>query len=174
MKQSHSTRRRVLGSTILAMAALPFASLARAFPNRTANYTYEVQRTDEEWRAMLTEDQYAILRGGGTEYAKSSDLWDDYREGRFKCGGCDAHVYSSKWRAELDKGWVFFKHAEPTAVLMDVDDSANYSGMEGAKTTLIEAHCRTCGSHLGHILTVNGQLVHCINGLALKFEPEAA
>lgn len=174
MKPNVQTRRSFLGSSVLAGATLPFAGGAAARPVRTDNYTYEIQRTEEEWREMLTPFEYEILRNAGTEWAKSSDLWDDYRAGEFKCRGCDLHVYSSKWRVELDKGYVFFSHGQPTHVMMDIDIGATYSMSGTAEgTDMIEAHCRRCGSHLGHILTVERVLVHCINGSALKFEPTA-
>ncbi|MEM9778776.1 MAG: peptide-methionine (R)-S-oxide reductase, partial [Pseudomonadota bacterium] len=114
-----STRRSFLGSTVLDGAALPFAGSAEARPGRTGDFVYEIQRTEEEWRKRLSDFEYLVLRESGTEWAKSSDLWDDYREGEFHCRGCDMHVYSSNWRVELDKGWVFFSNAQPTNVLMD-------------------------------------------------------
>jgi len=175
MTSKHQTRRAFLASSALAGATLPFTGTAQARPVRTDNYTYEIQRTEAEWREILTEFEYAILRDAGTEWAKSSDLWDDYREGEFLCKGCDLHVYSSEFRVELDKGYVFFSQSTPTHVMMDIDRGATYS-MSGtaAGKDMIEAHCRRCGSHLGHILNVDGILVHCINGTSLKFEPTAA
>lgn len=170
MTRPRPSRRLFLGSTLLAWASLPFVRAARAFPQRNTSYVYPVQRTEDEWREMLSEDEYAILRGGGTEYPQSSALWNDYSEGTFTCRGCGLHVYSSNWRVEIDKGWVFFAHSEPTAVLTDIDKSAPYGGMAAQAPALIEAHCRDCSSHLGHVLIVDGQLVHCINGLALTFE----
>ncbi len=62
----------------------------------------------------------------------------------------------------------------PTAVLTDIDKAANYSMNGSVGRTLIEVHCRRCGSHLGHLLNVEKKLVHCINGVALKFEPAGA
>ncbi|MEM9231024.1 MAG: peptide-methionine (R)-S-oxide reductase [Pseudomonadota bacterium] len=173
--QPKSTRRAFIGSSVMAGAALPFGGTAQARPERTSNYVYEIERTEEEWRSILSDFEYEVLRNSGTEWAKTSELWDDYRDGEFYCKGCGLHVYSSEWRVELDKGWVFFSNAQPTNVLMDIDKAASYS-MSGASSgrTMIEAHCRRCGSHLGHILMVDGKLVHCINGISLKFEPTAA
>lgn len=173
MKPASPSRRAFMGSTLLSAAALPFAGAAQARPERNFDFIYEITRSEEEWRARLSKYEYEILRNSGTEWAKSSELWDDYREGMFHCRGCDLTVYSSEWRVELDKGWVFFSHAQPTTVLTDIDKAANYSMNASAARTMIEAHCRRCGSHLGHILTVEGQLVHCINGASLRFEPAA-
>jgi len=174
MHPTSPTRRAFLGSSILTAAALPLAGPAAARPERTADFQYEITRTEDEWRKILTEYEYEILRNSGTEWAKSSALWEDYREGSFACRGCDLGVYSSDWRVELDKGWVFFSHAQPTTVMMDIDKAANYSMNGNVERTMIEAHCRRCGSHLGHILTVDGVLVHCINGASLSFEPAEA
>ena len=174
MTQTNTTRRAFLGTTVLSAATLPFAGAAHARPDRTADYQYEITRSEEEWRQILSEYEYEILRNSGTEWAKTSEFWDDYSEGKFFCKGCDLHNYSSEWRVELDKGWVFFAHSQPTTVLTDIDKAANYSMNGNAARTMIEAHCRRCGSHLGHILTVERKLVHCINGASLKFEPASA
>lgn len=171
MTETSTTRRAFLGGTALSVATLPLATGASARPERTADFAYEITRSEEEWRQILSDYEYEILRNSGTEWAKSSDYWDDYRDGMFACKGCKLDTYSSEWRVELDKGWVFFSHAQPTAVMMDIDKAANYSMSGNVARTMIEAHCRRCGSHLGHILTVEGKLVHCINGAALIFTP---
>ena len=175
MTDTPRTRRAFLGSGVLAGAglALPPAPAA-ARPLREFEFAYEVTRTEAEWRALLPDLEYEILRNGATEWAKTSDLWDDYRDGTFHCKGCDLHLYSSEHRVPLDKGWVFFSHSEPVAVMTDIDPRANYSMEDGATMSLIEVHCRRCGSHLGHILQVDGQVVHCINGLALELRPADA
>ena len=174
MRNGHTTRRAFLGSTVLAGATLPFAGPAGARPERTSDYVYEITRTDAEWRRRLSEFEYEVLRNSGTEWARTSALWDDYREGEFYCKGCDLQLYSSEWRVPLDKGWVFFSHSLPTAVLTDIDKAADYAMNGSPGRTMIEVHCRRCGSHLGHLLNVENRLVHCINGVALKFEPAGA
>jgi len=181
-KASDTTRRAFLGSTVLATASLPFATGAKAAPPKAADdFGFEIARSDEEWLEYLDpEDEknarylFQILRKGGTEWPKDSELWDDYRAGEFYCRGCDLHVYSSEWRAEIDKGWVFFTHAVANAILMDVDKAADYSRSMSHKRTLIEVHCRRCGSHMGHLLNVGNQLVHCVNGASLQFDPATA
>ncbi|MEO0911466.1 MAG: peptide-methionine (R)-S-oxide reductase [Pseudomonadota bacterium] len=159
----------------LASAAFAGAGTALASPSAAktvgSDYQFEVTHTDEEWFERLTPEQYEILRQNGTEWPKSSPLWNDYRAGEFHCQGCGLHVYRSEWRVELDKGWVFFAHAVPNAVMMDIDKAANYTMNPSNARTMIEVHCRRCGSHLGHLLRVDGHLVHCINGAALDFRP---
>ena len=120
---------------------------------------YEVQRTDADWRARLSEHEYAILREGGTEPRHSSPLATETRNGTYACKGCELPIYSSSEKIILPQGWVFFHHSYDNAVLTGVDQGH------------IEAHCRRCGSHLGHILYVETQVLHCINGTSLIFTP---
>ncbi len=173
MRPDRTTRRALLGSAAFATASLTLGRTASA-QDREAEFAYEVRRSETEWRALLGEDEYHVLREGGTEWPQTSALWDDYSEGRFACRGCDLALYDSEWRAPIDKGWVFFYHAQPNAVLTSVDEAGAYTGMVEPNRTLIEVHCRRCGSHLGHILGVEGEIVHCINGTSLAFSPAAA
>ncbi len=175
---AHSTfsRRQVLAASGSALAAGAVGTGAIA--SRAAGqdgFEYEVARTDAEWREMLAEGDYAILREGATETPKTSALWNETREGRYFCKGCELHVYESEWKVELDIGYAFFRHAVPNSILTGVDwfdgvepDPAQYllSGLE--------THCRRCGSHQGHVFIVQNQLLHCINGAALTFEPSMA
>jgi len=124
-----------------------------------SGFRYEVQRTEAEWRARLSEDEYTILREGGTEPRNSSPLAAETRNGTYACKGCDLPIYSSSQKIILPQGWVFFHHSYENAVLTGIDNGQ------------IEAHCRRCGSHLGHILYVQSKIVHCINGSALSFTP---
>ncbi|MEM9811520.1 MAG: peptide-methionine (R)-S-oxide reductase [Pseudomonadota bacterium] len=166
------TRRTFLTAAAAAGAGLPMA--ARAERIAIDDFQFEVQYTNEEWIERLTVEQYEILRKNGTEWPGSSPLSKQYETGSFYCQGCGLKLFDSVHRVRLDKGWVFFRHAEPLSVLMDIDTEANYSGTPGNERTLIEVICRRCGSHLGHLLMVDGQLVHCINGTALEFRPAAA
>ncbi|WP_316013747.1 peptide-methionine (R)-S-oxide reductase [Roseobacter sp. HKCCA0434] len=167
------TRRQFMGTTIAGAALSPLAAGSAAA--RDDGFTYEIERTETQWRELLTDEEYAILREGGTERPHSSPLTTDYREGTFHCRGCELQLYSSQWREEVDKGWVFFRHAEPNAMLMDIDGPEEaYGQPELASLTNIEGHCRRCGSHIGHILLVEGKVLHCMNGSALIFRPTEA
>lgn len=171
-KQSPS-RRAFLASAAFAGASTTFVSSASA-KTVGSDFQFEVTFTDEEWVERLTPAQYEILRRNGTEFPLTSPLWNEERAGSYHCQGCELHVYQSDWKVELDKGWVFFAHAQPNTVMMDIDKAGNYTMNPINARTMIEAHCRRCGSHLGHILNVDGQLVHCINGTALDFRPTSA
>lgn len=137
-------------------------------------FRYEVVRTPEEWKTLLSshhgDRDYRLLRLGETEEPKSSLLWDEDRDGTYHCKGCQLQVYSSDWKVPLDKGWAFFRHGVPNALLMGVD----WEGGAGPDMGLdvlssIEVHCRRCGSHMGHVLLVEGSILHCINGSGMLF-----
>jgi peptide-methionine (R)-S-oxide reductase len=163
-------RRAFLAGTGLAGISLLAPNPARA--GQTDRFEYEIVRTEAEWRARLDPDEYRILRRGGTELPASSILWDENRDGVYCCKGCDLRLYTAAWKVPVPKGWAFFRHAEPDTVLTDIDGPVAEYGMDvNTDTTLIEAHCRRCGSHLGHILIVNGGMLHCINGASLEFSP---
>jgi peptide-methionine (R)-S-oxide reductase len=131
-------------------------------------FDYEVTRTEEEWRALLG-DAYPILREGKTERQRSSPLWAEARQGRYDCKGCDLTQYSSFTKVNLLKGWLFFTASEPNAQLMSQDGPAEMSDAPSAFDVTIEVHCRRCGSHMGHVLLVEGNVLHCINGASLNF-----
>ena len=173
------TRRGFLSSSAAAGIGIGTAGQASSpvLPARPEAdpFVYAVQRSEAEWRAMLDDEEYDVLRRGQTELPASSALWTETRPGIYGCRGCNLHVYSSQWRVPLDKGWVFFAHAEPDTVLTGIDTpEESYSSDPDAPANMIEVHCRRCGSHLGHILLVEGDTLHCINGRSLTFEPRAA
>ncbi|CTQ48339.1 peptide-methionine (R)-S-oxide reductase [Jannaschia donghaensis] len=181
------------------LAALPAGAAATLAPAAMAEghgdgFQYEIIRTDDEWRALLSDDEYAILREGGTERPKSDPLWDSTEAGMYACKGCDLPVYDARWKVVLDVGFLFYRHAEPDSVMTSIDRSV-YGQLGGGTgddgpvvpeglseddlraldtLLLIETHCRRCASHLGHILLVQQKLLHCINGTALNFTPETA
>lgn len=179
MSDTPTTRRAFLGSA--AVAALGAAQFTRPAEAQAIinsdDYTYAVQRTEEEWRAMLSDEEYRILREVGTEPRFSSDLWEEESDGTYFCKGCDLAIYDNTYKEKLFIGWLFFDHSFVNTTLTGIDIlPAEYGGTEEMATApaLMEAHCRNCGSHLGHILTVEGKTRHCINGIALNFVPDAA
>ncbi|MEM7710194.1 MAG: peptide-methionine (R)-S-oxide reductase, partial [Pseudomonadota bacterium] len=144
-----------------------------------------ITRTEAEWRARLSDEEYRMLREGATEAPKSSPLWEETRDGMYACKGCDLPVYDSEWKTVLDKGWVFFHHPMPHATMTSIDSPAQprtpggpparfQDGVDLIAIALMETHCRRCGSHLGHIFSIDGKVLHCINGASLTFEPAAA
>jgi peptide-methionine (R)-S-oxide reductase len=170
------SRRKFFSSTGAAALSFGAASSVQSSETlHTSDYAYEVTRTEEEWRAQLSPLEYAIMREGKTEQPKSSPLWEESRAGSYHCKGCDLKSFDGRWKTILDKGWVFFFHAEPDAVLMGIDGViAEYGSMVAGYDALTEIHCRRCGSHIGHFLVVNRIQTHCMNGASLVFKPDAA
>lgn len=163
-------RRNLLtGSAMFAGIAALGTSTKAAVPAGRDPFDYEVTRTEDEWRAMLGED-FCILREGETERPRSSQHWAEAREGMYNCRGCDLPQYSSFAKVSLLKGWAFFTASEPNAQMMSKDGPAIMAESGSAHDIAIEVHCRRCGSHMGHILLVEGKVLHCINGASLNFE----
>ena len=126
-----------------------------------------MERSDEEWRRVLTPQQYAVLRGHGTERAGSSPLDREKRVGFFHCAGCDAPLFDSKKKFDSRTGWPSFWQAIDKGA---VGTSTDY--LIGYPRT--EVHCADCGGHLGHIFDDGPKPTgkrHCINGVAMKFVP---
>ncbi len=129
--------------------------------------TFPVMRSDSEWRAKLTPEQYYVMREHGTERPGSCALLQEKRAGSFACAGCDTPLFRSKTKFESGTGWPSFDQPLPGATEDTVDRS---HGM-----TRTEVHCASCGSHLGHVFPDGPPptgLRYCINGVALNFKPE--
>jgi len=127
-----------------------------------------VPRTDEEWRARLTPEQYRVLREHGTEPPGTSPLNREKRRGMFICAGCGEPLFAADTKFESGSGWPSF--------WKPLDDAI---GTKQDRTLWLmvrtEVHCRRCGGHLGHVFPdgprPTGQRF-CINGAALDFEPK--
>lgn len=133
-----------------------------------AGENFEFQLSEEEWRARLSPQAYAVLREEATERAGTSPLNHEKRAGVFHCAGCDLPLFTSAAKYESGTGWPSFWQPLPNAVGERED--------RGWFMTRTEVHCRRCGGHLGHVFPDGPQptgLRYCMNGVALKFVPSA-
>jgi peptide-methionine (R)-S-oxide reductase len=127
----------------------------------------EVVKTDEEWRAELTPEQYAVLRRAGTERAFSGKYWDCHDDGIYRCAACGAELFDAKTKFESGTGWPSFYEPAFAEAVVSVEDRTH--GM-----VRTEVRCRRCGSHLGHVFTDGPRptgLRYCMNSAALDLEP---
>jgi peptide-methionine (R)-S-oxide reductase len=128
--------------------------------------TFEVVRTDAEWRRRLTPAQFDVLRRAGTETPGSSPLDGQFRAGVYSCAGCDLALYTSRTKFDSGTGWPSFWAPIDGAIRTTTDNSL--------LVTRTEVHCRRCGGHLGHVFPDGPKptgLRYCMNGVALSFKP---
>jgi len=130
--------------------------------------TFPVEKTDQEWRQTLTQEQYYVLRQEGTERPHSSILNKNYEEGEYHCAACDALLFRSEHKFDSGSGWPSFDREVPDAVGFSTDYKLGYGRSE--------EHCANCGGHLGHVFSDGPRETtgkrHCINGDALTFVPK--
>lgn len=122
---------------------------------------------DEEFRAKLTAEQYAVTRQCGTERAFTGAYWDEKRPGVYRCICCDAELFSSDHKYESGSGWPSYYQPVPGANIREIADDSH--GMRR-----IEVRCGRCDAHLGHVFPDGPRPTgtrYCINSASLSFEP---
>ena len=125
-----------------------------------------VRKSEEEWRRVLTPEQYRVTREHGTERAFTGAYWNTKDAGTYRCVACGEPLFSSETKFDSGTGWPsFFAPLDPNAVETDEDRS---SGMRRT-----EVHCRRCGAHLGHLFEDGPKptgMRYCINSTSLDLE----
>lgn len=129
----------------------------------------EVNKTEDEWRAELSPEQYHVLRQAGTERPWSGKYVNNHDDGNYRCAACGALLFEAATKFESGSGWPsFYEPAVADAVELITD---NAHGM-----VRTEVRCRKCGGHLGHVFPDGPQPTgerYCMNSLALDFEPRS-
>ncbi|KAJ6847583.1 peptide methionine sulfoxide reductase B5-like [Iris pallida] len=157
---------KVNSLTLSRLGKLPLLSIRRKKTTVAMASSSPAQKSEEEWRAVLSPEQFRILRQKGTEYPGTGQYDKFYADGVYECAGCGTPLYKSTTKFNSGCGWPAFYEGLPGAINRTADP-------DGSR---VEITCAACGGHLGHVF--KGERFntptderHCVNSISLKFTP---
>ncbi|QJC21245.1 peptide-methionine (R)-S-oxide reductase MsrB [Arcanobacterium buesumense] len=138
-------------------------------PQPTDDINYKLNKTPQEWRNLLTDMEFFVLREAGTERPGTGELLYENRPGTYHCKACDAQLFSADKKFDSHCGWPSFYDPDEKGAVVYIEDRSL------APRIRTEVRCATCGSHLGHVFNDSPQtptgLRYCMNSVALRFVP---
>src|SRR5687768_6248694 len=159
----------IRGIATAGLALLLGAAGCREAPATKGTKMRKIEKTDAEWKKILTPEQYQVLRGKGTEMAFTGACWNLHAPGLYKCAGCKTPLFRSTDKFDSGTGWPSYGAPVTEDAVESIEDRSH-----GMRRT--EVVCTACGGHLGHVFPDGPPptgLRYCINSASLEFEPDA-
>ena len=130
---------------------------------------FDIVKSEDDWKAVLSPQEYHVLREAGTERAFTGEYTDTKTTGTYTCRACDSVLFTSDTKFDSHCGWPSFYSALAGDAIIEITDTS--LGMKR-----VEVRCATCGSHLGHVFEGEGygtptDLRYCINSVSIKLDP---